>query len=173
MARNSSIDGLDPKLKKAIDAALRSGTSIDALVKKIQDWGADISRSAVGRYSKSFNETMEKINIAREMSERIVEDIGKAGESKMTRATIELIQTSVVQMIANNGGTVPMKYVGTLSKSAVDLAKAKKIDQETILEIQRVTIAKAAVAVEKVGAELGFTQDTIDTVKNRIFNIED
>ncbi|MDP3612732.1 MAG: DUF3486 family protein, partial [Rubrivivax sp.] len=60
-SRPSSITQLDPKIKEAVDTAVREGrTSIDQLVELINSLGGEASRSAVGRYVKTANERMEE-----------------------------------------------------------------------------------------------------------------
>ncbi len=57
MGRKSSIRKLPPKLRDELNAMVRDGRlSIDAITEFVRSAGAPVSRSAVGRYVKNYEE---------------------------------------------------------------------------------------------------------------------
>lgn len=172
MARRSTIDELDPRIKKSIDACLREGVTIDELVKKILQLGASVSRSAVGRYSKNFNDTMEKVNQARFMANALVDDIGDQSEQKIARANIELLHSALMNLLVEAEGNVPAKMILPLARAAKELAAATKLDQEAIIEASKIMQKKAAQAVDGAAVSMGMTAETREKFNKIIFGIE-
>jgi hypothetical protein len=177
MSRPNRIE-LEPRLKKAADAAIRRGATVDRLVDVLNALvpaGDDpISRSGAHRYLKKFKPVMAKNAEAREIAKVWVEEFGKEPEGDIGQLLPQMLHAvafSQVNMMANETpdlsgkeGVSP-RHVAMLAAAIKDIASAQKITAERILKVRKETAEKAATAVEKVAKASGMTKDTIEKLR--------
>ena len=167
MAPRSSIE-LDPRVKEAADAAIRDGRTIDEIVEALQALGADVSRSAVGRYTYKTRATMAKLAEAREVAKVWADKFGSEPDGDVGQLVGQVLHavafSQASQMADAEPGTENApgpREVMFLAGALKDIASANKIAAERILKIRKETATKAADAAVKVAKEGGMTTDFI------------
>jgi hypothetical protein len=68
MGRRSTVSRFPEPIVTQVNQLIRDGHTIDEIVATLQGMGADVSRSAMGRYVKSARESMEKYRQAQEVA---------------------------------------------------------------------------------------------------------
>lgn len=162
MPRTSTIKRLPPGIKEAIDDRLKAGIPLDDIVAAVRGLGADVSRSAVGRYKQEFDKVGERLLRSREISAVFVEKLGAAPEGKQGRLIQELMQTVVFDLLLKTGsddGDIALdpEAIMFLARSIKDLASAEKTSADRELQIRKQLVKDAADAGAKAGASLGLT----------------
>jgi len=178
MAGRSTIDQLDPAILAEVHAAIERRQSIDDIVQVIRSLGAEASRSAVGRYAKSFNaiarQQREVRSIAEAFGKEFGSDDGQEGrlmiqliQSMVTRATMSLAQDDVDE--------IDPKDLHYFARSAKDLISAAKIDveRETKIREEAKKAAREQAAIDAVssGRSAGASEATLDTIRRRILGL--
>ncbi|HEX9391490.1 MAG TPA: phage protein Gp27 family protein [Usitatibacteraceae bacterium] len=173
MAKPSSIKQLDPRVRAAVDAAIREDrASINDIVAVIKAMGAEASRSAVGRYVQNAKTQMQKYREAQEVARVWIGKMKDDPESDMGRLVAEMLRTVAFQQIANDedAASSPMEIM-LLSKSLEHLAKSESVSLARQLKIREIVKAEAALQVQAVGKELGLSESAVDVIKRRILGM--
>jgi hypothetical protein len=175
MARKSTVDRLDPKVRAQIIELRDRGRTIDEIMAKLAELNLpeNVSRSAVGRWVQNADRITARIRQSREICQAIVKDLGQAPESKAARFNIEVMQASIMELVSACDSTDPLdlKTVRQLSAALADLSRAAKLDIDNQLTIKREAIKEAAEKAETVAKEAGLSAATIDTIRKSILGI--
>lgn len=183
MGQKSSIDLLSPELKAELDSLIAKGQStIDELVDYLQGAGADVSRSAVGRYAKKAAATIEHYKHAQEAASLIIADIGNEPDSKTGQLLAELLKTLAFQTLISMQGqeddTVEPKQLRLLAQTLRDLATSQKTDQEFRTRIRdqfREEMAaraqKATAAIDQVARKRGLSDEDAAEIRAQVLGI--
>ena len=172
MGRKSTISVLPDAIVDAIQDCFNADMTLDDIVERIKEMGAKVSRSALGRERLKFDEMMDRVKQSRIMAETLVANLGDASESKIARANIELMHSALLKISLESEEGLEPKEVYALSKALEALAKAKKIDQDTIIDAGKVALNKAVSVVEKVGQEKGLSLDLVNQIKTGILGVK-
>jgi hypothetical protein len=90
----SSIAKLDPKIRAELDRILKDGRhTIDEIVAQLRPLGAEVSRSAVGRYHKRFEELGKRMRESREVAQVWADKLGNAPQGDVGKLVMELLRT--------------------------------------------------------------------------------
>lgn len=175
MGRKSSIKQLDPRIREAVDGAIRDGrATIDELVDLIEQQGGEASRSAVGRYVRNATQQMEKFRQAKEIAKVWVGKIEEDPDGDMGRMLSEMLRTVAWQTIGNFDESESGASAGELmfvAKAIKELAQADKISADRELKIRQEVAKKAAATVEQAATAAGYSADTIGVIKKEILGI--
>ena len=188
MPKTSSIKLLPQELQDQIHELLDRGRTLEEIRDALSRLGAEISRSALGRYKQKLDKVGEKIRRSREVADALVRNLGDAPESKTTRMNVELMHSVVLDMLlavgepgeAGDGEagqplTLDPMQTMLMAKALDHLARASKTDTETITKIREQATAaakkQAAEAVGTVGRERGLSKDTVEEIKARILGV--
>lgn len=183
MGRKSSIKRLPPKVLKAVNDALRSESTIDEVVAKIEELGAEASRSSVARYKRNFDKVTAQIRQSQEIAEVLVKELGpNAAEGTTGRALVQVLQSIVFKVLLpqaeNEDPDVAAKDLHYLARTLKDMASATKIDLDRELKIREAVKAEMAEKAKKAAAssktalsKAGLSDDTIKTVEEQILGI--
>lgn len=177
MGRKSSIKALPAPVRAAVDEALKRGATIDEVVAACAGLGADVSRSAVGRYRQDVMKIAERVERSREISRIFVERLGAAPEGKQGRLLIELMQTVVFDFLVPAGdGQAPAldpEEIMFLGRAMKDLASAEKTSADRELKIRQGLAQEAAQAMEDAVAATGagVSADTMAEFKARFLGV--
>lgn len=146
MPRQSSIRRLPPDIRDQIGALLDQGRSLDEIRAHLSALGADVSRSALGRYRQHIDKVSERIRRSREVAEVLVRNLGDAPESKTARLNIELLHGCVHDLAMQapvpgeepDSQSVSLEPMGAmlLAKAVDHLARAAKSDAELVTRIR-------------------------------------
>lgn len=167
MAPRSSIE-MDPRVKEAADEAIRRGRTVDEVLEALLALGADVSRSAVGRYTKKARGAMERYREAQEVAKVWVEKFGADPDGDVSQLLPHMLRAVAFNQISIMGDETPGTDDGPTSRDTAllagaikDLASAEKITAERILKVRKETAAKAADEAVKVAKAGGMNADTI------------
>lgn len=170
MPRQSTIRRLPPEIRELIGQLLDQGRTLDEVLAKLRELGAEVSRSALGRYSKSLDQVGERLRRSRAVAEALVSKLGQAPESKLTRLNVELMHNVIMDLVMSvaeaqdaepgEDGEAPkvaLDPMGAmlLAKSLDHLARASKADAELIGKIKEQARKEAEAKLELSVSEAG------------------
>ena len=176
MARRSSIV-MDLRVKEAVDGAIRANRTIDEILEVLQPLGADISRSAVGRYAKRARETMEKWREAQEVRKIWVDQFGKDPEGDIGTLLMQMLQSVAYGQLSAMGDQpadltgkdgVSPRHVALLAQAIKDLSSAQKTTADRILKVRQETASKAAEKAVEVAKSGGMSKDVVEQLRAAI-----
>jgi hypothetical protein len=174
----SAITQLDPRVREAVDAAIREGrATIDDLVVLIKSYGATASRSSVGRYVKNATQQLARFREAQEVSKVWIGKLTEEPQSDVARLLNEMLRTVAFQQIGEMGeadGKAKPKPMDIMlvAKALEHLAKSEKTTVDMRVKIRDEFIAKAADAATREAKSKGLTPETIEAIKASILGIK-
>lgn len=142
----SSIDKLPPEVRELIGQLRAEGITIDAILAKLHELGADVSRSALGRHIKGLAEVGEQLRRSREIATALVSRFGEEPDNRVARLNIELMHGIVMQMLTSaaedeTGEPGPVSFnpeeAMFLARSLQSLASAQKSDADRTLKVRQ------------------------------------
>ena len=140
MPRPSKIDRLDPALRAEIAKLRDSGRTIDEILAKLRELGADVSRSGMGRHVQELDKLGEMLRQSRSVAEALVQRFGEAPESRTARLNVELMHALVMRLVAAQGQadvTLEPKEVMFLADALKSLTTASKADAAVTIAIRK------------------------------------
>jgi hypothetical protein len=103
MARHSSIELLPPEVKTDLDKQLSQGKlTLDELLDNLEVQGVTVSRSALGRYRKTFEDTAAKLRESREVANAFAKELGTVPNDEMGQLLIEMVHTLSFRMLSSD-----------------------------------------------------------------------
>lgn len=175
MGRRSSIDRLDPAIRDEANLAIKRGATIDEIVATLQALGADVSRSAVGRYSKRYAELAAQQRDMRSMAEAFGQEFGSSENSEgklMMQLLTSIGARALMPMATEEDPGLDGKEFHFYARAVKDLISAAKTDADRDARIADNARKLAASAVERAGRASGASEATIERVKAAILGIE-
>lgn len=173
-SRPSSINQLDPRIKEAVDTAVREGrASIDQILSLIADLGGEASRSAVGRYVKNARERMEDYRQAQQIAAVWVDKLGKEPEGDIGRMLLEMLRVVAFKSIGDIESASPEDLM-FLGKALKDIAGADKLVVDRELNLRKLVAARAEKVAEEITREakkLGASDEVIQTWRNKVLGV--
>ena len=139
MGRHSSIELLPAGAKAELDRRLSEGKlTLDGLLAELEESGVTVSRSALGRYRKGFEETAAKLRESREVARAFAKELGTGPEDEMGQMLIELVHTLAYRMMAGDQAegfkSVDLMKLAITLKS---LSSAKTESANTAMRIRK------------------------------------
>jgi len=186
MPRQSTIRRLPRDLRDQIGALLDRGRTLDEIREHLATLGAEISRSALGRYKQQIDKVSERIRRSREVAEALVRNLGDEPESKTTRLNVELMHSVLTDMLTQIPGpdeepktgddqvAITLDPMGAMlmAKALDHLAKAKKSDADLIGKLRdqarKEEEQRLAKSVDAVGEEAKNEQLTAVEILERV-----
>lgn len=154
------IKQLPADIKAEVDRLIRDGSTIDRIVAHLRTMGADVSRSAVGRYKKTFEEKLARYREAQEVAAVWVAKLGENPAGDVGRLIAEMLKTVAFQTLSDMGdedAAADPKDIMMLARAISDLEKAGKVNLDRELQIraeaEKRARAEAAKALDKAAAE--------------------
>lgn len=134
-----SIEKLDKRIIDVANQLIKDGYTIDEIVLKLQELGADVSRSAVGRYAKSVNETMEQYKKAQAVAKVWADKLENEPDGDISQLLIQMLSTVAFQTVGTMGDaekpakamdvmllSQAIKNLSGTSKTKLDIAVLRK-----------------------------------------------
>lgn len=148
MPPRSTVKSLPPEIKAALDRLLAlDNMTIDQLVEHLGQLGADLSRSAVGRYTQNYKQVAAKIKQFKEMATAFANELGTEVESDAHQVIVQMLHTMLMRTgmaeLENDEPTITPKELMLLSASIKNLMGSVK-DRQVIQEKERVIARQAA-----------------------------
>lgn len=175
MGRKSSITQLDPRIRDAVNDAVRDGrATIDEILVLIKSMGGEVSRSAVGRHVKKATEQMKRYRDAQEVAKVWIAKLTDEPEGDVGRLVAEMVKTVAFQQLADMGESDkksgPMDLM-LLAKAMDHVSRSQKVDADRQLKIRKEVLDQAAKKTEEVAKAKGLSADTVDLIKRQILGI--
>jgi hypothetical protein len=176
----STIEELPPEIRSAIDDALKQGVTLDQIVKAVQAVGAEVSRSALGRYKLKYHRLGERLRRTREIADVFVSQLGAAPEGKQGRIITELAQGLVFDFLTpDDDGKMPTldtEGLMFLGKAIKDLASAEKTSADRELKIReeerKRVLAEASTKVIAAGKAHGLSAEGQAAIRATLLGIK-
>lgn len=181
MARKSSIAQLEPAIRIELDRLLKDDRfTIEQVVTHLKSLGAQVSRSAVGRYHKRFEESGKKIREAREVAAVWAERLGSEPQGDIGKVVMEMLRTlafdATMQLGEDGDGEVQLsgKEIGALALAMQRLEAAGALSLKREKALRQAAAEEAASQVDAVAAEkpTGLTPEAAEEIKRRILGIK-
>lgn len=177
MARKSSITRMDPRIRAAVDAAIRDGrATIADIVGLVNDLGGQVSKSSVGRYKQSVEAQMEHYRQAQALAKTWAEQLPENGDvSQLTRQILSVLAFRAANDMSD-GETIEGQEVSFLARAMKDIAAATKTDIEARTKIREAMAKEAVAKVEAVETEVRagkrvLDADTLKRIREEIYGI--
>lgn len=184
--RPSTVDRLGPEIRDAIGRLLDDGRTLDEVLAHLEGMSVEVSRSALGRYSKRLAGLGEKLRRSRNVAEALVRRYGDQPESKAARLNIELVHGVITDLfMAEEGDPEGADKAAAMAnpqgamlvaKALEHLTKASRHDVEFIERAEKRaterTRKEAAAAVDVVAKAKGLTSETVAAIKAGIFGVK-
>lgn len=180
MPRKSTVKRLPPDIRDAVHRLLDSGRTLDEIRAHLEGLGADVSRSALGRYAQKYEEVAAKLRESREVSAAFARELGDIPDGDMGRTLVELLHGLVFRVLmqrTEEKDEKPLKPMDLmlLAKAIKESVGSTKISAELEIKIRDRAAAEAkqaaARAVDHVARERGLTRDTVEAIKSQILGI--
>jgi hypothetical protein len=179
MARHSTIQLLDPQVKTDLDKQLAEGRlTLDQLIELLEAQDVTVSRSALGRYRKNFEDTAAKLRESRETAKAFAQELGTVPNDEMGQMLVELVNTMTFRLLSSeksekfNSGDIMKLAIAlkSLSAAKVDTTKLameiKEKERKRLAEEMNKKIADAskvgditAEAAKEARRILGFSDE--------------
>ncbi len=162
---------LPSDVKAWLDQALVEGnfSGYESLAEALKERGFDISKSAVHRYGKTFEQAMAAAKNATEQAKAIAEacpdDAGM-----MNEALIRTVQTKIFEVLMELQVEPSTVKLTSLSKMISELSRASTTVKKYMAEVKTRALA-AAEKVEAVVRKGGLTPDAVQTIRREILGI--
>lgn len=126
---------LPPELVEAVNEKLVQGYTYQQIASWLKEMGHEVSRSAVGRYSKDFLARLERLKLVRDQARAIIEDASGDPQTAMAEAASQLAFQLIMEAMMAAGDRGPagldrkiveaMKALAQLERSGVAREKLK------------------------------------------------
>jgi len=178
MGRKSTVAFLDAGIVDEVNRLVRGGKTIDDILNALRELGAEVSRSAVGRYVQSARESMEKYKQAQEVAKVWVDKLETEPQGDVARLLPEMLRAvafSTISQLGESEEGANSQELMFLAKALKDLSGATKgnLDIELKLREVRARAKAAAEEVGKIGKKSGWSEETIQTLKAKFLGITD
>lgn len=176
MGRRSTVAALPKELLERCHALIREGYTIEEILGALQGMGAEVSRSAVGRYVKSARETFEKYRQAQEVAKVWVDKLEAEPAGDVGRLLPEMLRTVAFQTLSSMGegeADVKPKDIMLLAAAIRNIADTTKTNVGVELQLRKLRAELKTVAAEVEGAvrQAGLSEDTVERIKARILGV--
>jgi hypothetical protein len=180
VGRRSSIDRLDPVIREEVDAAIKRGATVDEITWTLKGLGADVSRSAVGRYSKQYRDLAHRQRDMQSIAKAFGQEFGGADDLQ-GRLMVQLL-TSLITRVAmpiaagDEVEGVDFKDLHYLARAVKDASSAAKtdVDREAKIRTEEARRAREKAAAEGAAAAkaAGASEETAAFIRAKILGIE-
>lgn len=179
----STIDKLPEEIRDQLARLRREGRTITEIHDHLEQLGAGVSRSAIGRHVKSMAEVGEDMRRAGEMARFVVDQFGEETDERVGRANMAILQSAIMELLTERPvdeetGEVARLDAGemkALSLSLQRLINSQRVDADRQLkmkaEAKREAAQQAAAAVDKVSRAEGLSKATADQIRATILGV--
>ena len=168
MGAKSTIRRLPIEVQEEILGCLNEGFTVDELVDLVKERaGADISRSAMGRFAQKARPSVEKVYESRQVAKAMAKELG-ADDGSMNQGIINILQSSILNIVQTitDDGELDLKTLNVLTRSVRELAVASKSNIDAVArareEGRKIEQEKAMKAIQEKSETLGITDKTRD-----------
>jgi hypothetical protein len=151
VSRISTIELLPAEVKSDLDKKLASGQmTLDQLLDYLDEQGVMVSRSALGRYRKTFEDTAAKLRESREVATAFAKELGSVPNDEMGQLLIELVHTLTFKMLSSpQAESFKSSDLMKLAITLKSLSSAKVDSTKLALEIREKERKRLAAEMDK------------------------
>lgn len=179
MSAKSSLLSLDPKILAACHEALRAGRTVDQVTDALKNMGAEISRSAVGRYLKKAREQVAEYRLAKDVAAFVTPNVGedpggdvavmsrelaKVGSLKLITMLNEALDDDEFDELKAGALDAQSNTLQRLTRAVANLSRTEHINLEVREKIaeqaRKRALEEAAAAIKKGAKRAGVSEDT-------------
>jgi DNA-binding transcriptional ArsR family regulator len=174
MAGKSTIKRLPDALRREIDALLRDDKhTISDITEHLKKLGAEVSRSAVGRYSQEFQRMMSDIRMTREMAQAVSRELTHETDSDATQMIVESMHAILLKARTQlaDATEIDARAVSDLAKATKDLQTALRSSVDMHAKLREAVAKEAAKVVDEVAPQEGLSATTVAAIKERILGV--
>ncbi|MEQ9132664.1 MAG: DUF3486 family protein [Salinisphaeraceae bacterium] len=175
MGRRSSIKGLPPAVKTAIDQSIsQDRLSLDQIIDRIRDEYGDEhapSRSALHRYRQNVEQQMQAIREGREIADVWAQRLGDAPESDIGKVVLEILRTLAYKSgadLLDDEGNVAPKDLSHLARAMRYIEDAGRLSLQREKEVRQAALAEAAESAETVARSAGMSSSSAAELRRKI-----
>ncbi|MBF0454962.1 MAG: DUF3486 family protein [Magnetococcales bacterium] len=166
MGRKSSIKALPEDLREELDRLLREDQiTLDQITAYLNERGAEVSRSAVGRYKLDFDQVRRNVRMLREVSRANRQDMDE-NSGQNTQVLAESLQSMLMiiqDRMMQSDKDFTTREIGEMSRAVKDLQGAVKssadMEDQIRKRIEREVQEKAAKAINEGGRQMGLSRE--------------
>ena len=147
----SSIERLDKRLVDVVNEMIRQGYTIDEMVDKLQELGAHVSRSAMGRYAKRATDQIDKIREAQEVARYWGDVMSRDPNSDIGHMLSEQLRVAAfntLMKINETDNAASSKDLMFLASTIKNLSSTAKTDIDVALLRKKIQAEAQATAKE-------------------------
>lgn len=142
MARLSTIDKLDPEVRTVISDLRDEGRTIDEILSKLRELSVDVSRTALGRYTKEIDELNEMLRQSGAISEAVYGRLENESLGKTARVNFAALQAIMLRVLSGETKFTPQEVM-FMASAMQKLSSAAKVDLDRELKLREEAAKKA------------------------------
>jgi hypothetical protein len=181
--RPSTISRLPPQIKEKIASLRDQGRTLDEIMNALNAMDVEISRSALGRYTKRMDRVATDLRKSRELAQAVARQFGDKEVSQVARTNMELTHTLLMKLMVGNDDEESAPVIlkpqeAMFIATAIEkLTKAGKVDFEAQLlaareQERREATAQAAEKAADTARSKGLSEDLIHAIKANILGVD-
>lgn len=158
MPKRPAVHSLPPKVKAWLDRALadKGFQGYRALEEELRARGYAISKSAIQRYGKDFEDRLSSLKLATEQAKAIV-DAAPDEEGATNEAMMRLVQEKLfAALMAVDGNKIDL---AKFARAIADLGRATVTQKRFVVEAREQARKDAAQAVDVVAKKHGISDE--------------
>lgn len=178
MGRKSTVAVLDESIVSEVNRLIRDGCTIDEILRALQPLGAEVSRSAMGRYVKSARESMEKYRQAQEVAKVWVDKLETEPTGDVARLLPEMLRAVAFQTLSNMGeadDAIGPQELMFLAKALKDLSGASATNvsielkmREIRAKAQRELLEEQKAKLDAIPKDKGVSEETKNAIREAL-----
>lgn len=182
MGRRSTIAVLDEAIVTEVNRLIRKGHTINEILVTLEGMGAEVSKSAMGRYVKSERESMRQFAKAQGMARVWVEQFGAEPDGDVARLLpqmLEAVAHRTLDYMTESEEVKSPEEVRVMARALKDLSGAKRgnIDielkmREVRAEERRALLAEQELKLQDVAKAQGMDDAQVDFWRRKFLGIE-
>ncbi|ANZ09326.1 DUF3486 family protein [Vibrio parahaemolyticus] len=185
--RKSKIELLPEDIRAQLNVLIRSGDMTqkdirDAVNQMIEEAGlpddAKLSRTGFNRYAKRMEDMGQRLRQSREVAEVWITKLGEAPTSDVGKLLQEFVRTMafetsmrLMEDADEKQEVIPPKALNQLALVVQRIEQAAMTSHKVEKEIRKAFAEEAAEQAEQIVREAGITDETVQSVKNKILGI--
>lgn len=180
--RTSSVSRLPVEVREKIALLRDQGRTLDEIMAALNSLDVDVSRSALGRYTKKMDRVAADLRKSRELAQAVARQFGDKEVSQVARTNMELTHTLLMKLMIGGDDqesvVLDAKEAMFIATALEKLTKASKVDFEAQLlaarEQARIEATeKAAEKATEVARKQGLSASIIHDIKTNILGVEE
>lgn len=170
----STIDRLDPEIRSLIsELRIDKGWTIDEIKERLNEIGASVSRSALGRHVRTIEDVGADMRESQVYAEALAREIGSDANNSVLQLNAQLLATMMFRFATGLREGEPLVLSTKEQKEFSEALRNIALMEKTKLDVEdraekrgeERERKKNAAAVTKVAREKGLSKETVDAIR--------